>query len=242
MLSVNLVQADLTTLRLGREIAYFPFQVVVTDDQRLGKGRHERQWFSAPGLGLTFSVLLQPHLPSERLGLISLAAGVAVVDALAKEKVDAQLKWPNDVLVNRLKLGGILSESRVTEKGLIVVLGIGLNVNEQAGDFPEDLRANVMSVRMALGRSVQREILLAETLACLEMLLDEGMDDITTLWLDRCAHLEQEGTFHGPDGLVEGRFLGVNEAGLGLLKVGGKTQIIAAGDLVYESDTIIDHK
>ncbi|UCH11334.1 MAG: biotin--[acetyl-CoA-carboxylase] ligase [Fidelibacterota bacterium] len=256
MLSVKLVQDNLITRCLGREITYYPAtdstnddlwslfdrgtavngQVVVTDEQRRGKGRQGRSWFSAPGLGLTFSMLLRPQLPAERLGLVSLAAGVAVVDALVKQEVAAQLKWPNDVLVNQLKLGGILAESRVAGEEITVVLGIGLNVNEQLGDFPEELRSHVISVQMASGHPVQREILLAEILARLEALQDGGMNDIVLLWMDRCAHLEQAVTYHGPDGLVAGYFRGVNDAGLGLIEVGGETLMVAAGDLDYESD------
>ena len=112
MLFVQLIQANLTTRSLGREITYYPFtdstnadlwellaedeavpgQMVVTDHQKAGRGRQGRAWFSAPDLGLPFSVLIQPQLPTDRLGLLSLAAGVAAVDALAAMEVAAKLK------------------------------------------------------------------------------------------------------------------------------------------------------
>ncbi len=251
MLSVRHIQSNLTTRQLGREITYVPFtdstnddllalvdagralpgQVVVTDDQRSGKGRHGRRWHCGPGLGLPFSMLLHIGLPAERLGLLALAAGVAVADVLSAHGVAARLKWPNDILVEDRKLGGILAESRMRGKEQLVVLGVGINVNEQLTDFPEELHPTAVSVHMALGEPVQRELILAHILNRLEQLLDGNFDEIVSLWLARCAHLGQPVRYHGPHGPVEGRFTGVDETGRGILEVAGSTRLVAAGDL-----------
>ncbi len=251
VLFVNLIQAQLTTRRLGREISYARFtdstnadlwelldegdavagQVAVTDHQRAGRGRHGRPWFSAPDLALPFSVLLEPELPPERLGLLSLAMGVAVVDAVAAEQVDARLKWPNDILVEQRKLGGILAESRTVDGRLLVVLGTGLNVNEQATDFPEELHAGAVSLRMLKGVPVQRELLLAGVLNRFEALESGGLDDVTGLWEERCAHLEEPVRVQGPDGELAGRFLGLDDVGHARLDVDGRTEVVSAGDM-----------
>ena len=105
------------------------------------------------------------------------AAGVAVTEALSGLGIRSGLKWPNDILVQGRKLGGILSESRNTDRGLAVVIGLGLNVNETAEDFPPELRSTAVSIRMFSGKPLQREHLLAEILNHLEPLLSSS-------WLD----------------------------------------------------------
>lgn len=251
MLDISLVRPLLTSLRLGREITCYPStdstnadlwalvdrgeavpgQVVITDDQRSGKGRQGRRWFSTAGLGLTFSVFLRPKLPPERLGLLSLGMGVAIVDALALEGAKARLKWPNDVVWEGRKLGGILAESRMTDEGPAVVIGVGINVNERIADFPEELHPAAASVYMLLGKPIQRELLLAWTLNRFEELLEDSLDDVTSFWQERCGHLGRPVRFQGPDGRLEGRFTGVNPVGRGLIEIGSEIHEVTAGDL-----------
>ncbi|UCH64177.1 MAG: biotin--[acetyl-CoA-carboxylase] ligase [Fidelibacterota bacterium] len=251
MLTISLVQPRLTTSFIGREITYYPStgstntdlwalvdsgeampgQVVITDDQQSGRGRQGRRWFSAAGLGLTFSIFLSPKLPQERLGLLSLGMGVAVADALELENVKARLKWPNDIVWEGHKLGGILAESRMTDEGPAVVIGTGINVNEQITDFPEELHSAAVSVYMVLGRPIQRELLLASTLNRFEELLKDCLDDVTSFWQERCDHLGYPVRFDGPDGRLEGRFTGVNPAGQGLIEIGSEIHELSAGDL-----------
>jgi BirA family biotin operon repressor/biotin-[acetyl-CoA-carboxylase] ligase len=256
MLSVKIIQANLSAQELGSEITYYPItdstnvdlwklveqneaspgQVVVTDDQHAGRGRQGRHWFSAPSLGLTFSVLLYHELPMRRSSLLALAAGVAVVDALEMGGLQAGLKWPNDILVDHSKLGGILAESRNVGARSAVVLGIGLNVNEELTDFPEELQSTAVSVRMALGHIVQRETLLARILNRLEELIIRGLEGIPELWHTKCTHIGEVVRFHGPDELIEGIFLGVDQTGGGILEIGDQVRVITAGDLEWARD------
>ncbi len=253
MLFINLIGANLTTRRLGREITYYPFtgstnadlwelldddeavegQLVITDHQRVGWGRRGRTWSAAPGLGLTFSVLLRPDLPATRLGLLALAAAVAVVDALAADEVTAQLKWPNDILAEGRKLGGILIESRLAEGAPAVVLGIGLNVNEQRDDFPDEIRNGAISVRQVRQVPVQRELLLARLLNRLEELTTGDLSPVTALWQDRCAHLGQTVRFHEGEHTLEGRFRGLTSDGQGEIEIGDEVRLVTAGELAW---------
>jgi BirA family biotin operon repressor/biotin-[acetyl-CoA-carboxylase] ligase len=109
--------------------------VLVAESQTAGRGRMGRRWTSPPRAGLTFSVLLRPYgVPASLLGWLPLLAGTAVAAAVpAVTTVEARLKWPNDVLVGRAKLAGILAE----RSGSAVVLGIGINVTQRAPDLPE---------------------------------------------------------------------------------------------------------
>jgi len=116
--------------------------IVLADEQTGGRGREGRSWSSPPG-GLYLSVLLRPVQVAA--GLLPLAAGLAVAEAVAAEAgVTAELKWPNDVVASGRKLAGVLSEASTGGSGLEwVVVGIGVNV---ASVLPEDLRATATSL------------------------------------------------------------------------------------------------
>jgi BirA family biotin operon repressor/biotin-[acetyl-CoA-carboxylase] ligase len=107
--------------------------VVIAEHQSSGRGRLDRQWSSPPRAGVLMSVLLRPKTEVATWSLLSLLAGVAVAEALAAvAEVDARLKWPNDILVDGRKLGGILAE-RVEDA---VVIGIGINVSLRTDELP----------------------------------------------------------------------------------------------------------
>src|SRR4029079_12035803 len=110
-------------------------------EQTAGRGRLDRSWIAPPGAALLVSALLRPRLPVERLHLVTLAAALAAIDAVrALAGIDAQLKWPNDVVVDDRKLAGILAES---DGAGAIVVGMGLNVR---GDwFPPELAATATS-------------------------------------------------------------------------------------------------
>ena len=97
--------------------------VAVADEQTAGRGRLGRTWVAPPGSALLVSVLLRPKLPAERVHLLTLAAALAVIDALPG--IDARVKWPNDVVVDDRKLAGILAEA---DGAGAIVIGMGLNV------------------------------------------------------------------------------------------------------------------
>ena len=128
--------------------------VVVAQAQTAGRGRRGRLWLDEPGASLLTSIILRPRLQPARLPTLSLAAGVAVVEALERVTgLKPRLKWPNDVLVDGRKLAGILLESRIGPSPL-VVLGIGVNLAQRV--FPADLAERATSVRLATGRRVDR--------------------------------------------------------------------------------------
>lgn len=104
--------------------------LVVADEQTAGRGRMGRQWFTPPGSALAFSLILRPQgAEREMVGLFSGLGALALVDALRRYGVPAQIKWPNDVLINRQKVAGILVENVwMGTEVESVVLGIGINV------------------------------------------------------------------------------------------------------------------
>ena len=143
---------------------------VVTDHQTQGRGRLGRIWEDAPGRSILLSVLLRPRPPMPLWPQLSLVAGEAVARALrAQTGVDATLRHPNDVVVAGRKLVGVLPEAR---RGR-VVLGIGVNVNQSADELPSDTAKPPTSLRIELGREVERAPLLAAILVELERGYDE---------------------------------------------------------------------
>ncbi len=139
--------------------------VVVADEQTRGRGTKGRSWHSPRGRGLYASFILRwedPAEPGTPFPLLPLAAGLAAAEAvLGSAGVEARLKWPNDLVYERRKLGGILTEGvfRPGAPGHAIV-GIGINVNHEPADFPGDLGRIATSIRLITGRPADREDLL----------------------------------------------------------------------------------
>ncbi len=146
--------------------------VAVADHQTAGRGRLGRRWEAPPGTAITASVLLRPAAGAP-IQQLSLVAGLAVAETVEEAlQLSAQIKWPNDVMVDRRKVAGILAEARDG----VVVLGIGLNVNQTRGQLPEDARVEPASLRTVDGEERDRAPLLADLLARLEGAHDAWRD------------------------------------------------------------------
>lgn len=144
--------------------------VWVADEQTAGRGRGGHRWHSAAGDGLYVSVLIAPRLPipMTRALWLSLAAGLAAQAAIHEVAgLTADIRWPNDLLLQRRKCGGILVETAVEGEMLrYAVIGIGINVNH--GSFPAEIESLATSLRVANGSTVSRESLLAALLRSLD--------------------------------------------------------------------------
>ena len=257
MLFTNLVQANLKTRVLGQRIEYYTRlestnkeawkiikdgaksgTVVITDNQVSGKGRGNRQWIASPDKSLTFSLLLFSDLDASLTGWLPILSGVAVKMALMKFNMPIQLKWPNDLIFNRKKVGGILCESKVKENELKqIVIGIGLNVNETMDDFDDSIQSTATSLHIAMNKFYQRERILAEILNALESLI-KGMpnncDLIRSEWESACGHMNKPVEFHHGAGLVNGVFKSLGNAGSAIINHNGKESEYYSGE-IFES-------
>ena len=135
----------------------------IAESQTAGRGRREiggerRSWFSPAGGNIYMSILLRPQLEPARAAGLTLAAGVGVCEALNHEcDADIWLKWPNDIYVGNKKLGGVLTEASTSADGLeAVIIGIGLNVNLDEEDIPEELREVMTSIRLEVEHPIDR--------------------------------------------------------------------------------------
>jgi BirA family transcriptional regulator, biotin operon repressor / biotin---[acetyl-CoA-carboxylase] ligase len=215
--------------------------LVVAETQSAGRGRLGRSWHSPPGMGLYASLLLRPPLPPADMPLITLSTAVSVVRTLTRSVgVIPGIKWPNDLILNGKKLGGILTEME-TESDQIryLVVGLGLNVNNP--DFPPELAGTATSLFQEKGRPFQRVPLLKTWLEEFENLylrfLARGFPEILEEWKQHSVTLGKyvavrQGTRH-----LEGLALEVAADGALLLETArGEVMKVTSGEITLESE------
>lgn len=141
------------TEAVGQALRGAPEGLCITAWQQTeGRGRQQRKWVSPPGAGLYFSIVLRPCLELRSWPLLTLMSALAVHDALRKVyKLYADIKWPNDILVNDRKLAGILAETVETVTGRAAIVGIGINLSK--GRLPLHLQAHATSIEEAVGEA-----------------------------------------------------------------------------------------
>jgi BirA family biotin operon repressor/biotin-[acetyl-CoA-carboxylase] ligase len=150
--------------------------VVVAEQQTAGRGRQGRTWTSPPGAALTLSAVVRAS--RDKLALLPFATALAVCETAEEvAPVRCEVKWPNDVWIEGRKTAGILIETRLQEGWAVV--GIGLNVDTAADEFPAELRETATSLRVATGGGIDREAALA------------ALFDRLRVWTDELDHGEQ---------------------------------------------------
>jgi BirA family biotin operon repressor/biotin-[acetyl-CoA-carboxylase] ligase len=208
--------------------------VLVAEHQRAGRGRLGRSWSAPRGGSLLVSVLLRRGLSRETMHLPATAAGLALADAVREVAgLDAELKWPNDLLVSGRKLAGVLAEADVGADGSprAVVVGVGLNVNWDA--VPAELAGIATACNLETGRTVDRGELLVAFLTGLDARLARP-ERVAHDYRRRLATLGRRVRVERHDGDVVGRAVDVDGTGRLLVEVdAGCIVEIAAGDVVH---------
>jgi len=136
--------------------------VVVSEEQTRGRGTKGRSWYSPRKKGLYLSLLLYPSQP--QISLLPLMAGLAANDAIFESAgIRVGLKWPNDLIWEKKKLGGILCESGfLGNQASYVIVGIGINLDQRREDFPEEIRSLATSLKLITKRDIDRKEFLQE--------------------------------------------------------------------------------
>lgn len=194
--------------------------VVLADAQSAGRGRQGRPWHSPPGKGLYFSVLLRPpRLEPAALAALPLVAAVSAAGQLrAVTGTPVAVKWPNDLLVDCRKIGGILAEARASGRDLrYAVLGIGLNINHRPGDFPAHLRERATSLHLIHGREFDRTplllALLGEITRHCRLFFETGFAPFRPRWEEMSVTLGSAVALHRPGGMLRGQAVGIDDTG-----------------------------
>jgi BirA family biotin operon repressor/biotin-[acetyl-CoA-carboxylase] ligase len=203
--------------------------VVVAGEQTAGRGRRGTVWASPPGAGLYLSFIARPtSLESPGLSLLTLAAGVAVRDGIhSATGLAADLKWPNDLIVGRRKLAGILAEGlAIGSPDQAVVVGVGVNVQPAA--YPPEVEARATSIEDELGRPIDRGLLTSAILLALCDRLTQEPGDILQAW--RAASPNAVGTRVEWDG-KHGTTAGIDDSGALVVQTNAGTERIIAGEM-----------
>jgi BirA family biotin operon repressor/biotin-[acetyl-CoA-carboxylase] ligase len=208
--------------------------VLLAERQERGRGRLDRTWESPARAGILLSVLLRPAVPPVSLPLLPLLVGLGVVEAVrAVASLDARLKWPNDILVDGRKLGGILVE----RSEAAVVAGVGLNVSTRRDELPVD---TATSIAIEGGRA-DREPLAKEILRAVArryaayVEADGSPESVLPAYREVCETIGSDVVVHAPGGeQMHGRATAVDDSGM-LVVTGddGSERRWSAGDVVH---------
>ncbi len=210
--------------------------VISAEQQTAGRGRRGRHWVSPHGSNIYLSAVWAFQRGAEAMSGLSLAVGVAVADALEAEGLGGiKLKWPNDILVDGAKLGGILIETVGTEAGQAsAVIGVGINL-QMSDSAAEQIDQRWTDAHRAGGIGSGRNQLLGGLLNHLLPLLAqfeaEGFGPWRERWMDRNAHAGVQVTLSSGDSAVAGVVRGVDDSGALLLDVGGMVSPYTGGEL-----------
>ena len=209
--------------------------VIIAEQQTAGKGRLGRVWQANPNENLTFSIILRPSAHPEQVNLLPLYVAVAVAQAIERAtSLKVECKWPNDLLINGKKVAGILLEGSVKENQLeFVVVGIGVNVNQVA--FLGDLEGKATSLRLAIGKDLDRNALFREILNSLEnnykTLSSSGFKTVLPLWMARSSMINRQISVSEHGSVISGVVRGLSPEGGLILESPQGAKTLFAGDV-----------
>lgn len=215
--------------------------VVFAESQTKGRGRLGRKWMSPLAKGLWFSVLLRPDLHPQAVTQLTIASAAALVRAIHSEtSLTAEIKWPNDVLIRSRKLAGVLTEmSAELDHVKHVILGIGVDVNLTAREFPSDLRRLATSIKIETGRSPDRAGLATAILRELDhdyaRISSGQFEAVADEWERSCSTIGHNVIIRIGDRKIQGRAESLDADGALLLRTQhGHLERIIGGDVTLE--------
>lgn len=227
---------------------------VVAAAQTAGRGRLGRTWFSPPGAGLYVSVVIRLGMHDHRLpgfesapaeapvplpSRLTLLTGVALAEAVREVTgLQAEIKWPNDLVFAGRKLAGILAEASAREAVIEhIIIGVGLNIRAVA--YPPDIASRASSLEQESGGPVDRGEVLAAFLVKLgQARTAMRRDEDVAGWLERWSRLSPSASgalveWHAPDGLRRGRSAGLDRDGALLVDANRGTERVMAGEVIW---------
>lgn len=237
VLTYSEIEKYLTTEFIGRDLVYYKTigstndvaksiavdksngTVIVSEEQVKGRGRLGRVWSSPWGKGIWMSVILKPDISSEKLSRITLIGAAAVYKALKEMNINSEIKWPNDLLIGRKKLSGILTEMSAELNYVnYVVMGIGINVNIEQQDYPEELKDIATSLKIELGTKVNRQELMARVLNNLEKLYidflkKDSIEETINICRENSLIIGEKVFLVGREGRREVKVIGIDDNG-----------------------------
>ena len=213
--------------------------LVTADTQEAGVGRRGRSWASEKGAGIYMSMVLRPQMETEHVSMLTLVAALAVAKALEKIKVyETQtpcIKWPNDLVLHKKKICGILTELTLVGTDIdYVIIGIGINVSNQM--FPEEMKETASSILLETGRNIDKESLIVEVWNCFETYYELFLHtkDFSLLKEEYEMYLvnkHQSVNVLDPAGAYEGTAIGITEKGELIVDTGKEERYVSGGEV-----------
>ena len=215
--------------------------VVFAESQSRGRGRLGRRWHSPPRRGLWFSVLLRPPLRPQAATRLTVAAATALVRAIrAQTGLAPEIKWPNDILIHGRKVAGVLTELNAELDHIkYIILGIGVDVNLDASEFPPELRKLATSLKIETGASWHRADLAAAILRELDRdydrILRSQFENVADEWERQCATIGRRVRIQIGPRVLQGQAESLDEDGALLLRTEhGRLERIIGGDVTVQ--------
>jgi BirA family biotin operon repressor/biotin-[acetyl-CoA-carboxylase] ligase len=215
--------------------------VVFAESQTKGRGRLGRKWLSPPRRGLWFSVLLRPDLRPQAATQLTVAAATALVRAIREQTgLTPEIKWPNDILIKGRKVAGVLTElAAELDHVKHLTLGIGVDVNLAASEFPPELRKLATSLKIECGRHLSRIDLAAAILRELDCdyarICAGQFEAVADEWQEQCATIGRRVTIHIGPRALQGHAEALDDDGALLLRTEhGRLERIIGGDVTLE--------
>ena len=199
--------------------------VVLTDFQKEGKGRLDRRWESSKDVNILMSLILRPRLQVDHVLKLTLASAVILINALKKRVrhtksngIEFSVKWPNDIMANGKKIGGVLLESSLRDKEVMfVIVGMGININQDVSKLSEDVRGSATSLYAETGKIFEREPFIADILTLFETeyfkMERTDYSGVIRAWKRYCTHLGKEVKIESHAGEIKGVFIDIHEKG-----------------------------
>ncbi len=217
--------------------------VVIAESQRRGRGRYGRRWEDVPGKAILLSILVKGLPPDWNPLMLNYWVALQIADAiedLLETPELVQLKWPNDIYVAGKKLGGILIEGNFSgQQPRFFVVGIGINVNQEATDFPPELQGQAISLKMVTGYPLSREALIARLLNRMAPLIQGKADSFPASFLPqykkRLLYLGEPIEVKLGNQRIKGVFVDLTGEGFLVLQTSRGQQIIHSGEIFHES-------
>jgi len=198
---------------------------IIARIQTRGKGRGSNKWFSPPG-GLWLTLMIK-EFPSNK-GVLSQLSSVAIAEVLENYRLHVELKWPNDIIISKKKIGGVLIEGRNES----FIVGIGLNLNLDVSDFPQSLQENIISSKEILKRNLPIEEVALEIMKRIGECREE-LDRVYIRYLGLNQDLGRKVELQGQKETITGQVIGIENDGGIRIRSEGKENTYYSGSLVY---------
>ena len=252
MFNIDLFEKNLKTEKIGKKNYYYASTcstnndiwnifkknkkagiVVIANEQNGGRGRGNNKWYSKKNKSLICSFLIKQKFSNEQLGLHAILVPLGIINGI-KETIgkNLNLKWPNDIIYNNKKIGGVLIESKNIDNTIYLNVGFGLNVNEHKNDFPDKIKNIASSLKIITNYDIQREILLSNIINCIDQLLMNNNNKVIVKdWLKHCVHINKNINVNYNNNILKAKFININNNGQAILNYNNK-------ELIYDGEIL----